>query len=268
MSLRTPSLSVFYLIDLALYPQLLQQMFEIDERPAYEQLYLQTAYAQHAQQGPILMSFSTASAHDAASRWVQQGAAIALYSDATLAEVAAHYRQLTHVDRQEGPPALFRYADSRLYGGLAGALTEGETHALLGPIKAISGVTNGEAWRLESPVPGDEPLGKFSLTADHEQALQRTRDQAFCQQLASDHGLSTSLAQQWLQQMEALPFTTESARWEGCNILAASDYRTPLSPSHMQQLKAHKGSRQALLDELQTLVNEQAPLAETDGDPR
>ncbi|MGM0823593.1 MAG: DUF4123 domain-containing protein [Pseudomonadota bacterium] len=265
MSLRTPPLSVFYLIDLALYPQLLQKMFEIDERPLYEHLYLQTAYAQHARQGPILMSFSTASAHDAASRWVQQGAAIALHSDATLGEVAAHYRQLTHIERPTEPPALFRYADSRLYAGLASVLTEGEMHALLGPVTTMKGVANGEAWRLDSPGSDEEPLGTFRLTVDHEQALQRARDQAFCRQLASGYGVAYALVQQWLQQMKALPLSAEYACWEGCQLLAASDYPAPLSPSHIEQLKAHKGSRQAVLDELQTLVSAQAPLP--DGAP-
>lgn len=266
MSLTMPPRSIFYLIDLALYPQLLRQMFEIDERPVYELLYWQTAYAQHAQQGPMLMSLSTASAHAAATRWVQQGAAIALHSDASLAEVAAHYRQLTHIERQAGPPALFRYADSRLYGGLIGALTEGETHALLGPVSAINGVANGEAWRLESTAPGSKPLGKFRLTALHKQALQSAREQVLCQQLADDHGVSPSLAQQWLQQMEALPFTTEYARWEACKILASSAYPAPLAPRQMEQLKAHKGAWQAVLNELQRLVSVQPPL--TDGDHR
>lgn len=267
MSLRTPPLTVFYLIDLALYSQLSRQLFEIDESPGYEPLYLQTAYARYAQQGPILFSPSNGRAHVAAARWVQQGAAIALHTRATLSDVAKHYRQLTHVERQEGPPALFRYADSRIYAGLVSGLTEGETHALLGPVNVMNGVANGEAWRLESPGP-DEPQGKFILTADHEQALQSTRNHAFCQQLASDHGVSYSLAQQWLQQMETLPLTTEYSCWEGCRILAASDYRAPLSPSHIEQLRTHKGSRQAVLDELQMLVNEQAPIAETDGIPR
>ncbi|TVP52677.1 MAG: DUF4123 domain-containing protein [Halomonas sp.] len=266
MSLTMPPRSIFYLIDLALYPQLLRQMFEIDERPVYELLYWQTAYAQHAQQGPILMSLSTASAHASATRWVQQGAAIVLESEASLAEVATHYRQLTHVDRQVGPPALFRYADSRLYGGLAGTLTEGETHSLLGPVNAINGVSNGEEWRLESRAPDVKPLGKFRLTAVHKQALQSARDQAFCQQLADDHGVAPSLARLWLKQMEELPFTTEYARWEGCKILAASDYPAPLAPRHMEQLKAHKGTWQTVLDELQILVSVQTPL--TDGDHR
>ncbi|MGO2241324.1 MAG: DUF4123 domain-containing protein [Halomonas sp.] len=266
MPLRTPPRSVFYLVDLALYPQLLRQIFEIDERPVYERLYWQTAYAQHAQQGPILISLSSDSAHTRAASWVQQGAAIELHSDATLPEIAVHYRQLTHIDRQVGPPALFRYADSRLYGGLAGVLTEGETHALLGPVNVIKGVTNGEAWRLESTAPGVQPLGKFRLTAVHQQALQSARDQTLCQQLANDHCVSLSLVQQWLKQMEALSLTTEYARWEGCKRLAASDYGTPLSPHHIEQLKAHKGSWQAVLNELQMLVSVQAPL--TDGDHR
>ncbi len=266
MSLRTPPLTIFYLIDLALYPQLSRQLFEIDESPGYEPLYLQTAYARYAQQGPLLFSPSNGRAHVAAARWVQQGAAIALHTRATLSDVAKHYRQLTHVERQEGPPALFRYADSRIYAGLVSGLTEGETHALLGPIEVMKGVANGEAWRLESPAPDTEPLGKFILTADHEQALQRKREQTFCQQLASDQGVAFSQAQQWLQQMKALSLTTEYARWEGCRILAASEYRAPLSPSHMEQLKANKGPRQAVLDELHRLVSAQAAL--TDGDYR
>lgn len=265
MSLSTPPLSVFYLIDLALYPHLLRQMFEIDERPVYARLYLQTAYAQHAQQGPILISFSNDRAHVIAANWVAQGAAIELHSDASLPEVAAHYRQLTHVERPTGPPALFRYADSRLYAGLASVLTEGETHALLGPIAAMKGVVNGEAWRLDSPAPDEEPLGTFRLTVDHEQALQCARDQAFCRQLASDYGVAYALVQQWLQQMKALSLSAEYACWEGCQLLAASDYPAPLSPSHIEQLKTHKGSRQAVLDELQTLVSAQAPLP--DGAP-
>ncbi|WP_167538000.1 DUF4123 domain-containing protein [Vreelandella boliviensis] len=260
MSLRTPPMPVFYLVDLSLYPQLLRQMFEIDERPVYDQLYLQTAYAQHAQQGPILISLSNDSAHVAAASWVAQGAAIELHSHATLSQVAAHYRQLTHVDRHAGPPALFRYADSRLYAGLTSVLSDGETHALLGPITVMKGVANGEAWRLDSPAPDDEPLGKFRLTLDHEQALQRARDRAFCQQLASDYGVAYSLVQQWLQQMKALSLSAEYAYWEGCQLLAASDYPAPLSPSHIEQLKAHKGSRQAMLDELQTLISAQTPL--------
>jgi hypothetical protein len=265
MPLSTPPLSVFYLVDLALYPQLLRQMFEIDERPVYERLYLQTAYAQHAQQGPILISFSNDRARAIAVSWVQQGAAIELHSHAPLPQVATHYRQLTHVDRQTGPPALFRYADSRLYAGLSSVLTDGETHALLGPITTMKGVANGKAWRLDSPAPDDEPLGKFRLTVDHEQALQRARDQAFCQQLASDYGVAYELVQQWLQQMKALPLSAEYACWEGCQLLAVSDYPAPLSPSHIEQLKAHKGSRQAVLGELQTLVSAQAPLP--DGAP-
>ncbi|WGI26765.1 DUF4123 domain-containing protein [Halomonas alkaliantarctica] len=268
MSLRTPPMSVFYLIDLALYPQLSQQLFAIDESPVYERLYLQTAYARYAQQGPILFSPSNGSAHVAAARWVQQGAAIALHTRATLSEVAKHYRQLTHVERQTGPPALFRYADSRIYVGLVSGLTEGETHALLGPINVMNGVANGEAWQLESPAPDDEPPGKFKLTADHEQAFQRKREQTFCQQLASDHGVALSQAQQWLQQMKALPLTTEYARWEGCQILAASDYPEPLSSRHMQQLSSYGGSWQALLGELKMLTSEQAPLVDTDGDDR
>lgn len=268
MSLRTPPMSVFYLIDLALYPQLSQQMFAIDESPIYELLYLQTAYARYAQQGPLLISPSSVSAHVAAERWMQQGAAIALHTHATFSEVAEHYRQLTHVERQEGPPALFRYADSRIYAGLISGLTEGETHALLGPIKAMNGFANGEAWQLESPASHDEPLGKFRLTPDHQQALQSKREQTFCQQLASDHNVTYSQAQQWLQQMKALPLTTEYARWEGCRILAASEYPAPLSPRHMQQLTSYGGSWQALLGELKMLTSEQAPLADTDGGHR
>lgn len=133
MSLSTPPLSVFYLIDLALYPQLLRQMFEIDERPVYERLYLQTAYAQHAQQGPTLISFSNDRAHVIAANWVAQGAAIELHSDASLPEVAAHYRQLTHVERPTGPPALFRYADSRLLCRVGQCVDRGRNARTVGP---------------------------------------------------------------------------------------------------------------------------------------
>lgn len=268
MSLKTPPRTTFYLIDLALYPSLSRQMFTIDERPLYELLYLQTAYARYAQQGPLLISPSSASAHVAAARWMQQGAAIALHTHATFSDVAAHCRQLTHVERQAGPPALFRYADSRIYAGLVIGLSEGEAHSLLGPIIAMNGVANGEAWQLESPAPDTESPGKFKLTVDHEQALQSKREQMFCQKLTSDYGVTYSQAQQWLQQMKALPLTTEYARWEGCRILAEYGYPTPLSPRHMQQLRSYDGSWQALLAELKRRISEQAPLADTDGDFR
>lgn len=264
MSVRTSPVSIFYLVDLALYPSLLRRMFEADESPGYELLYLQTSYARHAQQGPILISPSNTNACATASTWVQQGAAIALHTYAPFATVVEHYRGLLHVGRYAGPPALFRYADPRLYAGLARVLSEGETHSLLGPINTMKGNGYGEAWQLESPAPDTEPLGRFRLTAVHEQALQSARDQAFCQQLTSDHGVSYVQAQQWLQQMKQLPLTTEDARWQGCQILAASSYRAPLSPRHMAQLTRYDGSWQALLDDLKALVSVQAPL--NDGD--
>lgn len=264
MPVSTPTMSVFYLADLALYPSLLRKMFQADDRPGYELLYLQTAYAQHAQQGPILISPSNANAHAAASKWIQQGTAVALRTYATFSTAVEHYRGLLHVDRQSGPPALFRYADPRLYAGLISALTEGEIHSLLGPVSVMEGFANGETWQLESPAPDSEPLGSFRLTAAHEKALQSARDHTFCLQLANDHHVSYVQAQQWLQQMKQLPLATEYACWEGCQILAASHYRAPLSPQHMTQLTRHEGSWQAVLNELKTLVSVQAPL--TDGD--
>ncbi|MCS2609459.1 DUF4123 domain-containing protein [Halomonas dongshanensis] len=264
MPVRASSVSVFYLVDLALYPSLLRRMFEADERPGYELLYLQTSYARHAQQGPVLINPSNANACATASTWVQQGAAIALHTHAPFSTVVEHYRGLLHVERYAAPPALFRYADPRLYAGLAGVLSEGEIHALLGPINTMKGNGYGEIWQLESPAPDAEPLERFRLTAVHEQALQSARDQAFCQQLASDHDVSYLQAKQWLQQMKQLPLATEYARWQGCQILAASAYHVPLSYQHMAQLASHNGSWQALLAELKALVGVQAPL--NDGD--
>lgn len=257
MSLMSASREqVFYLTDLALFPQAHRQMFEADDTPTYQLLYLQTAYRQHAMHGPLLILPSTPRAEAILARWVEQGVAIAIHSTASLASLVEHWRSLTQVRRQAGPPALFRYADPRLYAALEGALSQGDIARLLGPARLMHGVAAGHAWRLESPnslawAPSSDD---FLLTFAHQQSMQAWREGVFSRQLAGEHALTEACVEAWLEQMQELALPTEYAQWEGCRTLAEAGCRLPLSPQQMDSLKRYAGSWQQRLAQLREQV--------------
>lgn len=230
---------VFYLIDLALYPQAHRRMFEVDDTPTYQLLYLQTAYRQHAMQGPLLISPSAPRAEDVLAGWVAQGVAIAIHSGSAFSDLVDHWRGLAQIRRQSGPAALFRYADPRLYAGLESVLSQGETDRLLGPAYLMHGVAAGHAWSLESsdgapPASSDD---EFVLTAAHERAMQSWRERMLSRQFAADHALPEACVMTWLGQMKALALPTEYAQWEGCRTLAEAGCRFPLTPRQMDELQ-------------------------------
>ncbi|MFC3285022.1 DUF4123 domain-containing protein [Litchfieldella rifensis] len=247
---------VFFLVDLALYPRAHQQMFEVEDTPTYQLLYLQTPYRQHAQQGPLLTQPSTPRAQATAAQWVEQGVAIAIHADRPFTLLVDHLRSLTRIRRQKGPPALFRYADPRLYAGLESALSRDDITRLMGPARQMYGVAGGNAWSLESPSgqPYAPPGDDFMLTVAHEQAMQTWREGVFLQQLASEYALPVSCTATWLLQMKELALETEYARWEGCRILADSGHQSPLSPQQMDRLQDHAGPWQHMLSCLHELV--------------
>ncbi len=222
MSLMSASREqVFYLTDLALHPQAQQQMFRVDDAPTYQLLYLQTPYRQHAGHGPLLILPSTTEAQAILARWVEQGVAIAIHSHDPFSALVEHWRGLTQVRRQEGAPALFRYADPRLYAGLESALSQADVARLLGPARLMHGVAAGHAWRLESPGRLSPSSGDdFILTGTHERAIQAWREGVFSRQLAGEHGLPEACVTTWLGQMKELALSTEYAQWEGCRTLA------------------------------------------------
>ncbi|MGR2736895.1 DUF4123 domain-containing protein [Billgrantia sp. Q4P2] len=256
MSLMSASRElVFYLTDLALFPQAHRQMFEADDTPTYQLLYLQTAYGQHAMHGPLLILPSAPRAEDTLAGWVEQGVAIAIHSHSPFATLVDHWRGLTQVRRQEGPPALFRYADPRLYAGLEAALSPHEIARLLGPAHLIRGLAAGKVWCLEMP---DSQLPfsseEFVLTMAHQRALQVWREGVFSQQLADEHGLSEACVTTWLEQMKALALPTEHAQWEGCRVLAEAGRRSPLTARQMDRLGHHAYPWQQRLAQLRVLA--------------
>lgn len=246
---------VFYLTDLALFPQAHRQMFEADDTPTYQLLYLQTAYHQHAMHGPLLILPSMPRAEDRLAGWVEKGVAIAIHSHRPFAMLVDHWRSLTQVRRQEAPPALFRYADARLYAGLESSLGDGDIVSLLGPARLMHGVAAGHAWRLESPgrlppLSGDD----FILTRKHERAIQAWREDVFCRQMADEHGLSAACVSAWLGQMQELALPTEHAQWEGCRTLAEAGWQHPLSPQQMDVLRRQAGPWQQRLAQLREQI--------------
>ncbi|MCE8014037.1 DUF4123 domain-containing protein [Billgrantia desiderata] len=256
MSLRPVSQAqVFYLTDQALYPQAQQRMFEADDSPTYQLLYLQTPYRQHAAQGPLLLMPSTPRAGAVLERWVEQGVAIGIHSHHSFSTLVEHWRSLTQVRRQEGPAALFRYADPRLYAGLETALSPHEIARLLGPVHLMYGLAAGKTWRLESP---DSQLSfsseEFVLTTAHQCALEAWREGVFSSRLAEEYGVPEACVLVWLEQMKALALPTEHAQWEGCRVLAEAGRRTPLSARQMERLGHHAYPWQQRLAQLRVLA--------------
>ncbi|MCE8031629.1 MULTISPECIES: DUF4123 domain-containing protein [Halomonadaceae] len=256
MSLRPVSRAqVFYLVDQALYSQAQQRMFEADDSPTYQLLYLQTPYRQHAAHGPLLVLPSTADAQAILARWVEQGVAIEIHSHHPFSTLVEHWRSLTQVRRQEGPPALFRYADPRLYAGLEAALSPHEIARLLGPAHLMHGFAAGKAWRLKLP---DSQLAfsseEFVLTMAHQRALEAWREGVFSSRLAEEYELPEACVLTWLEQMKALAFPTEHAQWEGCRVLAEAGRRSPLSDRQMDRLGHHAYPWQQRLAQLRVLA--------------
>lgn len=246
---------VCYLTDQALHPKAQQRMFEADDSPTYQLLYLQTPYRQHAAHGPLLIRPSTTNAQAQLERWVEQGVAIEVHSHHPFSALVEHWRGLTQVRRQEGPLGLFRYADPRLYAGLRAVLSPNDIARLLGPAHLMRGIASGETWCLESPGSPLSPAGEeFVLTTAHERAIQAWREGVYSRQLAGEHGVAEASVTVWLEQMKTLALPTEHARWEGCRLLAEAGQRAPLSPAQMASLLSHDGPWQQRLEHLQTLV--------------
>lgn len=246
----------FYLTDLALHPQAQQQMFQVDDAPTYQLLYLQTPYRQHAAHGPLLILPSTRDAQAVLARWVEQGVAIAIHSHHPFSALVEHWRGLTQVRRQDKPPALFRYADPRLYAGLKSALSQDDIARLLGPARLMQGVAADEAWHIESTESGPYVASSddFMLTGAHEQALQGWRERVFAQQLARENALPEACVTTWLGQMKELAMPTEYAQWEGCRTLAEAGCSSPLTTAQIDTLKQQSGSWQQRLAQLHALA--------------
>jgi hypothetical protein len=247
---------IFYLADLALFPQAHRQMFQADDAPTYQLLYLQTAYRQHAMHGPLLILPSTPLGEATLARWVEQGMAVAIHSKAGFPALVEHWRGLTQVRRQDKLPALFRYADPRLYAGLERALSQDDITCLLGPARLMQGGAAGHAWCLELPndLPPASSSADFILTSAHERAIQTWREAIFSRQLAGEHALPEACVTTWLGQMKELALPTEYAQWEGCRTLAEAGCSSPLTTEQMDILKRQTGPWQQRLQLLRELA--------------
>lgn len=230
-----------FLIDLALHRDGLRQMFEAEPGARHELLYLRTEHKSVADAGPLLIEPASAEASSVYRQWVEQGLAVELQGIRPFDDVAAHLRTLTMVEREQAPPALFRYADSQLYAGLQSVLGDAERARLLGPSEAMTGMAANESWTLhQPPLDADDyalATTPFRLTQPHLQALQTWRERAFLQPLADQHAIPIERVLGWFQQLRSMALGNEQACFEGCQRLALLSIDHPLD-SHCAAIQA------------------------------
>lgn len=231
-----------FLVDLAFYPNGLQRMFDTEPMPCYELLYLQTGQEAQADAGPLLIEPLSTNASAAYRDWTARGQAIELQSSQDFSTVATHLRTLTMVQREQASPALFRYADPRLYAGLAPALRNDEVARLLGPQLILQGVAAGQPWRLEQQLDDANPPrsidGPFRLTLRHLASLRTWRETLFLQPLADHYHRPLCLLSEWCHQLQAMGFDTEQSYIQGCRRLAELGLEHPIDPSHQEAVLA------------------------------
>ncbi|SDL94885.1 protein of unknown function [Modicisalibacter muralis] len=230
-----------FLIDLAMHRDGLREMRKAEPDARHELLYWQTDHKGMADAGPLLVEPVSSGACATCRQWLEQGLAIELQGTRRFDDTATHLRTLTMTERESLPPALFRYADSRLYAGLQSVLDEHERARLLGPNEAMTGMAGNEAWTLRQPPLAAERYvltdAPFRLTQPHLQGLQTWRERALLQPLVDQHTIPIERLVGWFQQMIAMGFDNEQTCFEGCQRLASLGFDQPLD-SHCAAIQA------------------------------
>lgn len=237
-----------FLVDLALHRDGLREMFEAEPSACHDLLYRQTDQAAVADAGPLLIEPTSSDAQSLCRQWVERGLAMEMRSARSFADVARHLQTLTMVAREQAPPALFRYADPRLYAGLCPALGEHERVRLLGPNETLTGVAAGVPWTLcqsaEVAERYEPPRENFRLTQRHRESIQVWRIQVLIQ---AQFDVSPERLSGWLRQLCAMGFESEQACLEGCWCLASLGLSRPIDESHCMAVQALDASWQAKL---------------------
>ncbi|MAA66583.1 MAG: hypothetical protein CL581_17640 [Alteromonadaceae bacterium] len=236
----------WYLVDLAKEPEALRALFTHDAAPVYDLIYLPKRDREMALNGPLLIEPVSDTCHDWLREWTERGRALALEGRAiTLQAVRAHLVSLNQAETPYGP-SLFRFADPVVLGGLGGSLTEAQCGRLLGPLNRIEGVYREMPWQLHRPeaaalAPQFESSdnvskGRFTLTKQNIEYVEKEREQRLAKALAVHYGLELPVINAWFRHLKLLGAPSEQSLAEGAQTLSQRGFNAPLEESTLLAL--------------------------------
>ncbi|PVY77586.1 uncharacterized protein DUF4123 [Tamilnaduibacter salinus] len=229
--------SPFYLVDLAARPDALRRLYEQDPNPRCRLIYNGTPHEGAREAGPLLVEPVSADAQTLFREGLQEGWAVAAAGPSlTLDDADAHFRQLAEVDAPEGP-VLFRFAAPDVLGSMGESFTHTQCRQLLGPLTALTGTLDGQAWQCHQPAPHepetDEP---FTLTENNLRHVAHVRRQRLADSLARHYELPQMTVSTWFDQCHALGAPHEQALVEGSRALARQGLDGPLTPDQLDRI--------------------------------
>lgn len=273
-------LTTYLLLDGAQIDDLLPQLYRLQGSPTLHQLYRQTAYAEWAESGPMLVRMEPDSplAQHFDAHW-RATAGVRLESAAEENALVEHLRSLVHVRLEGGQTALFRFHDPRILALWLEMLSPEERDRCMGPVQRFH-LPSGDGQTLaivRSDIPAEparyaeQPW--LSLGADQLDTLNGAKQAAFDERLLQhlstnfpdelshlDESRRSQLARLCRESAARYGYSSadEVTRWSSLLLVFGGDFPEAPEHSRYRELLAQPGRlpAQRLDDVLLEAANE------------
>lgn len=181
----------YLLLDGAQIDNVMTQLYQLEDSPAFHQLYQGTCYEELADLGPLLIRLRPGGRLEQhfAEHW-QAKAGLWLESDACESELVEHLRSLVHVGVSSDTTVLLRFYDPRIMRHWLPDLAADERDRLMGPVSSIrlpATEAGGEVVEIQrqtpSPAARHDDAPWLHLSDEQVERLNRAQLEAFDRRL-------------------------------------------------------------------------------------